>query len=89
MTFQVLREIGIEHHGASKSVDIFRGQGFDLVVTVCDDANEECPVWMGRGKRLHESFIDPAGAHGTDAERLAIFHRVRDQICEKLPQILS
>jgi len=55
----VLHEIGIEHHGESKSVEQFRYQNFDLVITVCDDANEECPVWLGRGKRLHEGFRDP------------------------------
>jgi len=89
MTIQVLQEIGIEHHGASKSVDDFRDQDLDLVVTVCDDANEECPVWLGRGRRLHASFLDPARAAGTQAERLAIFRQVRDQIYQKLPQILS
>jgi arsenate reductase len=89
MAVQVLQEIGIEHHGLSKSVQAFQEQEFDLVVTVCDAANEECPVWLGRGRRLHESFLDPASAQGTDAERLAIFRQVRDQIYKKLPHILS
>ena len=89
MTVRVLQEIGIEHHGLSKSVDGFREREFDLVVTVCDEANEECPVWLGKGRRLHESFLDPARAGGTDAERLAVFRQVRDQIYKKLPQILG
>ena len=89
MTSRVLQEIGIEHQGVSKSVEDFRDQEFDLVVTVCDDANEECPVWSGQGRRLHQSFLDPASVEGTDAERLAIFRQVRDQIYKKLPQILS
>ena len=57
---QVLEEIGIQHAGRSKSADEFRGQDFDLVVTVCDSAAEECPVWLGEGKRIHHSFSDPA-----------------------------
>jgi len=89
MTVQVLQEIGIEHHGRSKSVEAFRGKGFDLVITVCDDANEECPVWLGKGRRIHESFPDPAIAEGTEAKRLATFRQVRDRIYKKLPQILS
>lgn len=89
MALQVLREIGIEHHGVSKSVEDFREQEFDLVVTVCDDANEECPVWLGRGKRVHESFRDPAKAEGTDNARLAVFREVRDEISGKLAALLK
>ncbi len=48
-TIAVLFEIGIQHTGRSKSVDEFRGQDFDLVVTVCDSAAEDCPVWLGKG----------------------------------------
>jgi len=55
-----LAEIGILHEGRSKLADEFRGVDFDLVVTVCDSAAEECPFWLGKGKRLHHSFPDPA-----------------------------
>ncbi len=55
-----LAEIGIQHSGRSKLVDEFRGVDFDLVVTLCDSAAEECPVWLGKGKRVHHSFPDPA-----------------------------
>jgi len=89
MTIHVLQEIGIEHHGASKSVDDFRDQDFDLVVTVCDDANEECPVWLGKGRRIHESFPDPAIAEGTDAERLVAFRQVRQMISDRLSALLQ
>ena len=58
-TLAALAEIGIQHHGRSKSVDEFRNVDFDLVVTVCDSAAEECPVWLGKGKRVHHSFPDP------------------------------
>lgn len=89
MAIQVLREIRIEHHGESKGVDQFRNDDFDLVITVCDDANEECPVWLGKGKRVHEGFRDPAKAEGTDDERLVVFRQVRDEILEKIPNLLK
>jgi arsenate reductase len=79
----VLREIGIEHHGRSKSVDEFQGMEFDLVVTVCDSAAEECPVWLGKGKKLHCSFPDPA--RSGDIEE---FRRVRDAIAREIPALL-
>ncbi|WP_075064456.1 arsenate reductase ArsC [Ornatilinea apprima] len=84
----VLREIGIDHRGFSKSVDDFRDIEFDLVVTVCDDAAETCPMWLGRGKKVHMGFIDPAKAVGSEEEVLVVFRSVRDQILEKIPQLL-
>ena len=86
---QVLSEIGIDHYGVSKNVEQFRSDEFDLVVTVCDDANEECPLWLGQGKRLHESFRDPAKVEGTNEERLAVFREVRDLMIEKIPALLK
>jgi arsenate reductase len=69
----VLAEIGIQHQGRSKTVDEFRGVDFDLVVTVCDSAAEECPVWLGKGKRVHHSFPDPA-----KTDDMNDFRNVRD-----------
>jgi len=86
---QVLNEIGIAHVGVSKSADKFREIDFDLVVTVCDDAAENCPVWLGKGKRVHLSFPDPAKAEGTDDEKLAVFRSVRDAIAQKVPELLG
>lgn len=60
--------------------DEFRGQDFDLVVTVCDSAAEECPIWIGKGKRGHHSFPDPAKSEGTEEEVLHLFRSVRDDI---------
>jgi len=85
-----MREIGIDisgHH--SKPVDEFAGQAFDYVITVCDNAKESCPVFPGRTKRLHWSFEDPAAAGGNEAERLAVFRRVRDEIREQLRGFIS
>ena len=80
MALAALEELGIRHQGRSKSAEEFRHQGFDLVVTVCDSAAEECPVWLGRGKRVHIGFPDPARATGTEAEVMDAFRSVRDDI---------
>jgi arsenate reductase len=89
MAVQVLAEIGIAHNGESKSTELFREQAFDLVVTVCGDAAENCPVWLGKGKRLHLGFPDPARVTGTEGERLAAFRSVRDAIVQKVPDLLG
>lgn len=79
-----LAEIGIQHEGRSKLADEFRGTEFDLVVTVCDSAAEECPIWLGKGKRVHHSFFDPA-----KTDDLNDFRMVRDEIAQIIPQILE
>ncbi len=84
-----LAEIGIQHTGRSKSADEFRSVDFDLVVTVCDDAAENCPVWLGKGKRVHIGFDDPAKAAGTDEQVMAVFRRVRDEIAGQIPAYLQ
>ena len=86
---RVLNEIGIAHVGKSKSTDQFRDTEFDLVVTVCDDAAENCPVWLGKGKRVHLGFPDPAKVQGTDEEVLAAFRSVRDAIAKEVPALLA
>jgi len=81
MAVQATAELGIDISGQrSKSTDDFRDQPLDLVVTVCDDAAEKCPIWLGQGKVVHISFPDPAKASGTDEEKLAVFRSVRDDI---------
>ncbi|MFZ6029272.1 MAG: arsenate reductase ArsC [Chloroflexota bacterium] len=84
-----LAEIGIQHAGRSKLADEFRSADFDLVITVCDSAAEECPVWLGKGKRMHYSFPDPARASGTDEEMMAAFRAVRDDIARQIPALLN
>jgi arsenate reductase len=86
---QALREIGIEHAGRSKSAEEFRQMLFDLVVTVCDSAAEECPLWLGQGRRVHLGFPDPAAVKGTGEEVLAAFRTVRDDIAAKVPELLA
>ncbi len=79
---QAMAEIGIDiSDHRSKNVDEFVGQEFDFVVTVCDHANEVCPVFPGKTRRIHHSFEDPPGPGiGDDETRLNIFRRVRDEI---------
>ena len=83
-----LKEIGILHQGRSKSADEFRTTPFDVVVTVCNSAAEECPLWLGKGVHVHRSFPDPAQATGSDEQVLESFRRVRDQIVEVIPDLL-
>jgi arsenate reductase len=80
-----MREMGIdisEHR--SKHVDEFEGQTFDYVITVCDDAREACPVFLGAARRLHHSFEDPAAVGGSEEQRLTVFRRVRDELRDYL-----
>lgn len=87
---QVMRELGIDiTNHRSKSVDDFVDQPFDYVITVCDNANEQCPVFPGNAERIHWSFEDPAAIHGDETKRLGIFRRVRDEIRERLKVFVS
>ena len=76
----------------SKSWDEFattEAAPMDLVVTVCDSAAEECPIWLGKGKRLHHSFADPAQAQGSDDEVMRAFRAVRDDIQREILDLLN
>jgi arsenate reductase len=88
LALRALAEIGIEHTGRSKHIDEFRDERFDLVVTVCDSAAEECPLWLGPDRRVHLSFPDPAKAAGTEEEVMAAFRRVRDDIATRIPALM-
>jgi arsenate reductase len=77
----VMKELGIDISGhRSKSVDEFAGRKFDYVLTVCDSAKESCPIFPGDANRLHRNFEDPALAEGSEAARLAVCRRVRDEM---------
>jgi len=76
-----MRDIGIDISAhRSKSVDEFRERRFDYVITVCDNARETCPVFFNATERLHHDFEDPAACRGSEAERLEMFGRVRDEL---------
>ena len=81
----VMGELGIDiSTHRSKHVNEFDGQQFDYVLTVCDNAQEICPVFPARTAMIHHKFDDPAALEGSEAERLALFRRVRDDIREYL-----
>ena len=81
----VMAEIGIDiSTQRSKTLHRFLREKWNYVITVCDDANESCPVFPGTGTRLHWSFPDPSKATGSDAERLAVFRSVRDEIAARV-----
>jgi len=82
---QVMKEIGIDiSNNYPKDVEQFINQSFDYVITVCDNAKETCPVFIGKvGKQLHIGFEDPAEATGTEEEILSVFRKVRDEIKEE------
>lgn len=82
---QVMSEVGIDlSKNYPKMVDQFLSQPFDYVITVCDNAKETCPIFVGNVKhRLHIGFDDPAEAKGTEEEILAVFRRVRNEIRDK------
>jgi len=79
-----MKEVGIDiSHNSPKHVDRFIKHSFDYVITVCDDANESCPVFIGKVQhRLHMGFEDPTWTMGTEEEIVAAHQRVRDQIKE-------
>jgi arsenate reductase len=84
-TIQVMDEIGISLDGQrSKTIDEFRGQAFDFFITVCDEAQQNCPVLPGANDVAHWSIEDPSAAIGSAEERLQVFRRVRDQIRNRL-----
>lgn len=85
LAIRAMAERGIDISGhTSKRYSELAPETWDYLVTVCDDANERCPWVPGSVTRLHWSFPDPSRAAGTEAERLAVFRRVRDQIEERL-----
>ena len=89
MAMEALAEIGIAHSGQSKQIDELPVKDFDLVVTVCDSAAEECPVWPGRaGRRVHHSFADPSRVEGTPDERMQVFRQVRSEMLNIIPELL-
>ncbi len=81
---KVMAEAGVDiSRGRPKSVDEFKGAEFDLVVTVCSNAEKTCPAYWGKGKKLHRGFDDPgtvAGKDSDDETALPVYRRVRDEI---------
>jgi arsenate reductase len=90
LAIAALSEIGIVHSGESKAINDLPTKDFDVVVTVCNSAAEECPVWPGKaGRRIHHDFVDPAKAEGTREEQIQIFRQVRNEMLNVIPNILK
>lgn len=79
---KAMNEIGIDiSNGIAENVNKYLSQSFDYVITVCDNAKETCPVFIGNVKyNLHIGFYDPADAIGTEVEVMPVYRRVRDEI---------
>ena len=90
LAIQVMKEVGIDiSQQHSKNVTGYVGQHFSIIITVCDNANERCPIFPGPAIREHWPFDDPAQATGTEEERLTAFRRVRDQIAARTRTFLT
>src|SRR5437667_6137065 len=89
LAIRAMAELGIDISGhESKTLDRYLDERFDKVITVCDDANEACPVFYGARERLHWSFPDPSRATGTEDQQLIVYREVRDSIRERIEREL-
>lgn len=88
---EAMKEIGIDISGhRSKSLDEYLGENFHYIITVCDNAAENCPVFPGKAERIHQSFEDPPPPGvGDDAHRMLIFTRVRDEIRDWMKDFIA
>jgi arsenate reductase len=85
LAIRAMAEIGIDISGQkSKTLDRYLEQPFDAVITVCDQANEACPVFFGAKERLHWSFPDPSKAEGSEEQQFAVYRQVRDAIRQRI-----
>ena len=90
LAIQVMQELDVDiSRHTSKSLDVFDGQKFDYLITVCDNAREACPTYAGAAQQLHWSFDDPAHVTGTEKQKLTVFRRIRDEIRQRIQQFLA
>jgi len=87
---EVMKEIGIYiSNSRSKSINEFLTQPFDYLITVCDNANQHCPIFAGASRRIHWSIEDPAAVVGDDEIRLEAFRRARNELRERLQKFVE
>jgi arsenate reductase (thioredoxin) len=90
LAIEAMREVGIDISAQrSKSVAEFSGQEFATVITGCDNAAEECPVFPGAPQRVHWSVTDPAAVSGTREEKLGAFRKVRDELERRIQSFVN
>ena len=90
LAIQIMKEIGIDiSNYRSKNMVEFVDRSFDFVITVCEESDSLCPVWIGGGEKIHIGFPDPVRVRGTQEERLSAFRTVRDDMKEKLISFLK
>jgi arsenate reductase len=90
LAIKAMAELGIDISGQrSKVLTEYLQQPFDFVITVCDAANETCPVFHGAKNRLHWSFPDPSRATGSEEEQLAVYREVRDAIATRIRELVA
>ena len=89
LAVKALEEIGITHHGRPKPVDEFRGVPVDRVLILCDQDDDQCPVWLGKGLVEHNPYPDPANVTGTQTEKMTAYRSVRDRMLVEIPQLLA
>jgi arsenate reductase len=89
MAVETMKAFGIDISGqTSKHIDVFAGQPFDYVITVCDRAKESCPIWPGAKDQIHWSIEDPAEEAGSPQQRAAVFRRVASDLKNRIDRFL-
>jgi arsenate reductase len=90
LAIDAMKEVGIDiSRHRSKSREEFAGQCFDAVITVCDNAKESCPIFLGAPERIHWSYPGPAAVRGSEEEKLRAFRTIRDDLRRRLQSFLA
>ncbi len=90
MAVAVMQQIGIDMSGQrSKDVAVYVQDSFDYLITVCDQAREECPIFPAARRQFHWSLSDPAAVEGDEAARLTVFRRVRDDLAARIRELIA
>lgn len=90
LAIRAMDEMGIDISSQrSKPVDEFRDTEFDAVITLCDSAAKNCPLWLGSGRVTHIGFPDPAAATGSEDEQMEAFRRVRNRLSQEVLRCLE
>jgi len=90
LAIRAMNELGVDiSDQASKTLGHYAREPWDYVITVCDQANQACPAFPGGKRRLHWSLSDPSSATGTEAQQLAVYRQVRDDIRRRIDELVG